>query len=234
MRTNLKDSLQGMPIAGKGKIIARNTFKFTDINGNEHIRLHNTTIITKTPDGKVILHSGGYKSKTTKERINDFSGYTLYQKKSIWYVHSRYGSADNYPSIPFYDGMILPDSFLKPLQGSTSDIAGDTTKLVKEINTFSDLIVKGVKWPMPSEGDCWACSMKDKAGKIMGESGDNKAHLIEHMKESYMHGSLIVNAMLQAGYQDKQIGFYWNSPNLNDTVKRAVRKYLKKALGIAC
>ena len=64
----------------------------------------------------------------------------------------------------------------------------------------------------------------------MGELGsDNVTHLHEHVKEGYLHGSLLVNAMRAYGYNDSQIGLYY-SMKIADTFKRAVRRYLQRNL----
>jgi hypothetical protein len=69
--------------------------------------------------------------------------------------------------------------------------------------------------------------MHDKDGNTMG--GNNHDHLLSHLKENYLHGSLLVNAMREYGFRDDQIGFHYQL-QLHDTFKRAVRKYLYKRL----
>ncbi len=98
MRTNLKDSLQGIETTGKPRIIAKNTFQYIEKeSGDTVIRFHFTNIIRKTLSGKTILNSGGYKTMTTKERIKEFSGFHIRQEKFIWYIGGK----------KFYDGMIF-------------------------------------------------------------------------------------------------------------------------------
>ncbi len=61
----------------------------------------------------------------------------------------------------------------------------------------------------------------------MGE-GDTE-HLKSHIEEGYMHGSLLVNAMREAGYSDQGIGVHY-SLQVADTFRRAVNNYLQKRL----
>ena len=68
------------------------------------IRLHETNIITYYPDGKIKLNSGGWQTVTTKQRLNDFTSFAIYQKKSIWYfcINNKYEKENIYY---FKDGM---------------------------------------------------------------------------------------------------------------------------------
>lgn len=87
-----------------------NTWYFKDATEAEHIRLYDTCIIIKYKDrSEVKLDSGGFKTATTKNRINEFlpmffdSDWKLIQKKGIWYLRSE--SLDK--EILFSDNMRL-------------------------------------------------------------------------------------------------------------------------------
>jgi hypothetical protein len=56
---------------------------------NFHIVLHNTAVVIIFPSGKYQLNSGGWKTPTTKDRINMYSPVKVYQKKHIWYVSDQ-------------------------------------------------------------------------------------------------------------------------------------------------
>jgi hypothetical protein len=53
------------------------------------VRLHNTEIVIFWPSGSVQLYTGGYRTMTTKERINQFIKCHVYQKAGQWFVASR-------------------------------------------------------------------------------------------------------------------------------------------------
>jgi hypothetical protein len=82
----------------KSKKVANNTLEVIDWEGSRHIRLHNTNVLTFKGD-KITLNSGGYRTRTTKERINEFlpNGYHLSQKAFEWFLNGE----------PFTDGMEL-------------------------------------------------------------------------------------------------------------------------------
>jgi hypothetical protein len=73
------------------------------------VRLYSTDVVSFVPDGTncatVVLNSGGYKTATTKSRMNQTSnqydlGYKVYQRDFQWFVRNRIGRVE-----PFFDGM---------------------------------------------------------------------------------------------------------------------------------
>lgn len=67
---------------------------FTDSNGNLCVQYHNTTVWRKRPDGQVTLDTGGWRTATTKVRMNQaFSQfgppYKVFQKNGNWFVRHR-------------------------------------------------------------------------------------------------------------------------------------------------
>jgi hypothetical protein len=95
------------------------------------------------------------------------------------------------------------------------------TKLKKQISKYCNLITKD-NLPVPNGSDCWLCLFMDKEGK-------QKDHLLEHLKDNYLHGSILVNAMRESGYRDEQISLFFHM-KLVDNFKRSLRKYLQKHL----
>lgn len=69
------------------------------------LQLHSTDILTFTSDGKVVLNSGEWWTKTTKKHMNaylpPFIG--IYQKKFEWFIEFQDGSEKK--TLPFQDGM---------------------------------------------------------------------------------------------------------------------------------
>lgn len=209
------------------KFIAPNTLKIEYKNGNKAIRLHDTDIITFA--GKdIILNSGGWRTRTTKERINDNSPACIVQFNGVWYLSSnkRVYPQNSKECTPFYDGCVIDAAGnlkSKPIKVNENKI----NDMKKRITKYVNLINKD-NLPYPNSGDCWDCSFRTKEGETMGEiSGSD--HLLSHLKEGYLHGSILVNAMREAGYQDQQIGVHYQL-KIVDTFKRALRRYLQKRL----
>jgi hypothetical protein len=65
------------------------------------VRLHNTHVVTIHADGSYMLNSGGWRTVTTKSRINDYAPARVTQRAGEWFV--RHDGID----IEFRDGMTL-------------------------------------------------------------------------------------------------------------------------------
>jgi hypothetical protein len=69
------------------------------------IQYHYTEIVTYYLNGSVRLNSGGYKTSTTKARLNAFTpkGINVWQQLGSWYVTTPAGVFE------FEDGMVISD-----------------------------------------------------------------------------------------------------------------------------
>ena len=87
------------------KKIDHNTFLQKEHSGSVSILFHKTKILTYQPSGEVNVSAGGYKTTTTKERINKFLpdkfSYKLVQENYSW----RWNNGKN--KILFIDGQDL-------------------------------------------------------------------------------------------------------------------------------
>ena len=70
------------------------------------VKYHETDIVVYRPDGKIELHCGGWFTATTKQNINAYSPFAVWQEKKVWYVNKGpdFTQAD---IMEFEDGMIL-------------------------------------------------------------------------------------------------------------------------------
>lgn len=89
---------------GRGKI-GHNTFIETNVSGGGgySIILHRTPIVTYRPDGSIVLNSGGYRTVTTKARMNEVlpDSIRVYQQRHDWFVTTPWDRR------PFHDGMVI-------------------------------------------------------------------------------------------------------------------------------
>lgn len=91
---------------GKHSIrLGNNTYleSYTDGTQTDRIcvRLHSTNIVQFFPDGRVTLHTGGYHTTTTKERLNQFISARVYQSNYDWFVRA------NGSDVEFSEGFTL-------------------------------------------------------------------------------------------------------------------------------
>lgn len=204
------------------KLVARNTVRIEYADGTKAIRFHHTDIITWLPNGNMVLSSGGWRTMTTKDRISQFAGKDVWvrQNKGVWYVNGQ----------DFYDGMVVTAKG-KLVSKAVSNNLPAIEKMKKKINKFCQLLTKD-NIPMPNGGDCWLCCLRTDKGVPMADAfgKQDNDHLAQHVKEGYMHGSLIVNAMREKGFADNQIGYYLHGTFGVDVMRRAIRTYLQKRL----
>lgn len=85
----------------------RNDTYLEDLGDCLAVRLHYTYIVRYYPDGSVVLDSGGWRTKTTKVRINEYlpNGWSVWQKKGVWYLGYGYWSPSNTREYIFEDGI---------------------------------------------------------------------------------------------------------------------------------
>jgi len=100
MQKTKKEIMEGIDCI-KSKKIDNNTIEYLQNNGTKVIRLHQTDIIT-FKNGVVILNSGGWRTPTTRNRINKYSGIHVNQLKGQWFIGEYL----------FYDGMKFKDGKL--------------------------------------------------------------------------------------------------------------------------
>lgn len=77
------------------------------------LKYHNTYVVTYFAGGAFSLETGGYKTVTTKKRMNDFTPYNVYQKNFDWFV-----GGNGLCTMPFQDSILLVPSNAR---GVTSD-----------------------------------------------------------------------------------------------------------------
>lgn len=123
MKQTKKQILQGLAGVTSSKIVANNTVKYID-NTGEHIRLHNTDILSFIK-GKIVLNSGGWRTMTTKERMSQFlpNGWYVQQEKSVWYLVLRKWN-DDYSKLQKSGRWIFQDGITINKNGTVSKHGG--------------------------------------------------------------------------------------------------------------
>jgi len=61
------------------------------------VTLYDTPIVTICDDGRYVLNSGGFRTVTTKDRLNKFGPVKVYQADGVWYAGGEL----------FTDGMVI-------------------------------------------------------------------------------------------------------------------------------
>lgn len=85
--TNHADALALLGSRDSRKIGHNTTLERLE-GGTIGVRFHDTIIVRFYASGSLDLNSGGYRTNTTKERINRYlpEGYSLYQRAKVWRI----------------------------------------------------------------------------------------------------------------------------------------------------
>ena len=104
MRKTKKEMIWEIEGVLESRLLKSSTIAYrTKSDDNIRIRFHETDILKFDGDGNVTLDSGGYRTPTTKARLNELqSAVHIYQEDFTWYVRFKNGS-----TIEFYDGMVI-------------------------------------------------------------------------------------------------------------------------------
>lgn len=81
--------------------IGNNTYAYIEHDGTVAIELHGTKVVRFFPNGLVQLNSGGWRTHTTKDRINKYSPVGVYQRNYEWFLRD---------GTPFEDKMLVSAS----------------------------------------------------------------------------------------------------------------------------
>lgn len=206
----------------------RNTYHYTTPEGDTVTRLHKTDIVRVSKRGTITLDSGGWRTMTTSDRMNAAlrpHGYCIVKNRAGWQVarlrdpdaglwcESNAGASRVY----YTDGMKLPQAFSARNLAKAEKQAARDAKLKAAIKRFADKLTRD-NWPMPSGGDCWVCQ-----GMSPGDG-----HLREHIKQGYLHGTLLENAIAWAGYNPAA----YFQMRLVAQARKCLRSYLQAQLGL--
>lgn len=171
--------------------LANNTYLEKNTDGSYAIRLHSTQVIKFYPE-KTVLYSGGYRTVTTKARLNEFTEFSVWQKAGIWYIAARVVSA---PEIVFADGITYHKNTGWQDVGENPKKISKLRKQAKQYAKDFVIALFAGKVPKPGNGDCWYCLMFDNANSEHNAGMGNRSHIISHIKEKYYVPSLLVNAV---------------------------------------
>jgi hypothetical protein len=197
-----------------------------------NVLFHSTYIAALSPAGGLTLNSGGYRTHTTKDRLNKVLGrpWSIYQAAGVWYLRN-YATDVEYI---FQDGITInPDG---SVHNAGVDTRREDRKLLKSIKEYcreyTDALIAGAG-TSPGSGDCWGCYFhSDGSDNPLGTD-----HLLQHIEEKYHVPSLLVksiDAYPAAPIVGSWIYEIWHGKKVEgwgaDIVRRDVYKSLYKYL----
>lgn len=93
--------------------LGNNTWGVIHDNGDVGIILHNTQVVTIHEDGTYMLYSGGWRTVTTKDRMNQYCPYRVTQRKGEWSV--SYWDGDRRHTVEYFDHMRISHDMFSEL-----------------------------------------------------------------------------------------------------------------------
>jgi hypothetical protein len=78
-------------LAGRDSVRIGNNTYLENFHLGIAVRLHDTRIVVFHEDGQITLHTGGFRTVTTKDRINQFIKGRVYQQNFKWYYVANRG-----------------------------------------------------------------------------------------------------------------------------------------------
>jgi hypothetical protein len=187
-------------------------------------------VVTISPDNVVTLDTGGWRTVTTKERINRFAPRAnLYSKRGVWMLSlhrvdpTGVGFADQAVrealESRFHDGIrynaetgwIISDLDAVDAEEEREARRKELRRRVKAFVRLAedperngeliDKVLNGGDWG----GDCWYCLMRTEDGKTLGDASGDHSHLEQHLDDEYLVPSLFRNAF-QERYSSPSAG----------------------------
>lgn len=176
--------------------LGNNTYLVRRNDGKIAITLHATDIITLSPSGDITLNSGGWRTVTTKSRLNEYAPVAIGQRNGQWYMLKNDGSG-------WVDVCMFADGITVHADGSITGgepltVAAKNLSLRRKVQRYAAKYIEAFTVglvPAPSNGDCWYCSMREvKTNQPLGEIHKDKDHILSHLDESYFVPSLLARA----------------------------------------
>lgn len=239
----------GKPVPSRK--VANNTYaqRLPSMVGNRiGIKFHDTFVVIYDENEGIRLDTGGWITQATCARINRFtpSTITLYSIKGRWYVRHMPGfttqGALEAPTSPFCDGMhliplLITEHGIHSWQ-VTNGLNPDERKRQDAHNRrIEKLIDSYMRWltleryeitfqtHRTSKAMCGMC-VRTNVGMLVGDSFEDKQHLIEHLIDKNMPFDVFHTAC-DHGYGG---GDGINRARHYDLAKRDLRKYLRQQL----
>jgi hypothetical protein len=160
-------------------------------DSNIVIRLHNTDIMIFNPNGDVTLESGGWRTVTTKARLNEYLAARVWSDRGVWYL--KVGDAQ----YVFDDGITIhPDGTVTG--AGEEDSITFLKKLKRRVFKYADDYITALfngRVSAPGLGDCFYCQLTNQEGQSMGEVFHDKDHLESHIREKCYVPSLLMRAL---------------------------------------
>jgi len=260
---NYRDASERLTRNGKPiprRKVTNNTYLERRDGDRIALRLHAIDVLTFAPDGTVTLDTGGWRTVTTKDRINYLDGIRVYSDRGRWFVTIP----ELRETLPYFDGIrlrsvIAPDGSAAYWQIDNPADAPDVhtqdahnkamrKRIAGYVRLYTDAriaeLVAGAQGGN-HRGDCLFCQMgtTDAPAKVpyyggtltpipLGDATGDTGHLESHLEEGYTMVSTIVNAIRAKGYPNSAIILQFAPDRARDALTTYLRKRLLDGVAV--
>jgi hypothetical protein len=230
--------------------VGNNTYK-RKVGDSIAIRLHDTDILVVSPTNiseglpfeRILLNTGGYKTVTTKSRMNEWLSklkipLNVWSEKGIWFVSNsdtgtkdvfigRWMKYDEYGLLLDFDG-----NNGTPIDAKVA--LQQRNAMARKAKAYAKQCADNLPLELPNLGDCLFCQVnRDSKGEFGGTE-----HLLSHMEEGYVVSSLVYRAMRDCGSTDFVMAFAFSPESegsmlqfAQERVRHDVYRFIMKQLG---
>ena len=215
------------------------TILYKHDDGSISVKYHEIDVVTYHPDGGITFDSGGWKTQTTKRRMNDYTSLSIDTEQGVWSV-GKWGDQE-FERVTFEDGMtILPDKTARYVGDPPSE--KEILALRKRVSGYAKKFADNLEGiGLPDGGDCWIC-IEERNETWRGDPHTGSAeHLLSHIEEDYFVPSLVFAALKESNYgdyygymiQEVMAGNRKLDSCYKTDMARFIRKYIQRRLGLS-
>lgn len=225
------------------RMVKRNTLSYITDMGECRLRLHGTDVAIKYPNDTIEIDTGGYNTKTTRDRLNDAldgTGLTVYTRAGSIHVGGR-----------GQDCEFVRWARIESTGNVVTDLERGDSIPYDDVRAYVERYVDKLKRygvPLDMAGDPWIPVGSDglyRAEHVrfwIGEPSAVRAHgedpTQEGAQEPYVFGTLVYNALRWSGLADAGARMFMHDFNngrgdARRMVTQKVRRYLRACLGYA-
>jgi len=81
-KESIRNFIDGVPFKKSNMEVSREGTVY-------YLKLHNNKIAARLDDGRMWISNAGWKSNTTKERLNGLPGVNIYQRNWEWFLNNQ-------------------------------------------------------------------------------------------------------------------------------------------------
>lgn len=214
--------------------LENHTYLEVRFDGSIAVKLHATDVVTYYPD-RTMLNSGGWRTITTKDRLNKYSPVNIWSECGVWYLKNPEGAKGNMgDKLVYEDGLtIYGNGAIQGAGKPNPNVNKAKRRIAAYAKGYAKALAEG-KVEAPGPGDCFYCQMDGMHGA---------EHLESHIDESYYVPRLAYRALEAFGgsvcakdtlysltHGSKLRHGYWDGIGLKQ-IEKAIKRYVQRQLG---